>query len=113
MGPKEGGKVDDTARQCSGCMISKGNENASRIQSERPIGGSEVEGGKGRWWEVSRTAREAWLYLMESAHGPNKSSESPSEPPFPALEASISGCGSTLTHIPSTTFLLLSWCCFL
>jgi hypothetical protein len=48
MGPKGGGKVDNTARQCSGCMISKGNENASRIQSERPIGGGEVEGGKGR-----------------------------------------------------------------
>jgi hypothetical protein len=37
--------------------------------------------------------------VMGSAHGPNKSSESPSEHPFPALEASISECGSTLTHI--------------
>ena len=62
-----------------------------------------MEGGKGRWWEVSRTAREAWFYVMGSAHRPNKSSESPSEQPFPALEASISGCGSTLTHIPLRT----------
>jgi hypothetical protein len=40
--------------------------------------------------EEDRPARKAWFYAMVIVHGPNKSSESPSEHPFPASEASIS-----------------------
>jgi hypothetical protein len=37
-----------------------------------------------------RPAREACFYVMMLVHGPDKSSEAPSERPFPAVEASIS-----------------------
>ena len=83
------GGIIETAGQCNGHILDKGRENASQVQSERPIR-SKVERAKGRWREDSRPAREAWFYVVRSAHRPNKSSEPLSEPLFPTSEASIS-----------------------
>ena len=42
----------------------------------------------------------AYFYRMGSAHRLDKSGEPLSKHPFPTLGTSISGYGSTLTHIP-------------
>lgn len=96
----------ETARRCSGCMIAKGRENPSWVESERPMSRKGDVESKGRWREESRPAREAWFYVVRSAHGPNKSSEALSEHPFPALDASISRCSSTLFEIPRSILKL-------
>jgi hypothetical protein len=64
-----------------------------------------VLGVKRQCREDGRPARKAWFYVMVLVHGPNKSSEWLSEYLFPALEAPISKCSSTLTHI--TLYILL------
>ena len=40
--------------------------------------------------EEDRTARKGWFYVVVLVHGPNKSGEALSEPPFPASEAATS-----------------------
>jgi len=80
----------ETAGQCSDCIIAKGSENASRIQSKRPIRRKRGVGEKRRWREESKPAREVCFYVMRSAHRPDKSGEMLSEHPFPTAEASIS-----------------------
>jgi hypothetical protein len=72
-----------------------------RVANDANGAGSGVSRGKRLWSEESRPARAACLYVMRSAHGPDKSGETLSERPFPASEASISRSRSTLSQIPN------------
>jgi hypothetical protein len=65
-------------------MIAKGLKNASLASPRDQLGDNELLGVKRQWREQSRTARVAHFYVRWSAHGPYKSGELPSGPPFPA-----------------------------